>query len=134
MVIQKLLTFYKLQSLQRLEDIQQHIPKGIMSATNLPGQTKQKMHCIVQVGGEKESKYFTSFISVNSEFLWKNILKIYHVSNLVLFALSNQKSMHNNYHPKFLYSCLLSFSRYDILYRTLSTLNARHLNLCQLGI
>ena len=79
-------------------------------------------------------KYFTSFMSVNSEFLWENILKVYHaevylvnflVSILVFFALSNQKSTHNNYHPKFLYFCLVSFSRYNILYQTLSTLGAK---------
>ena len=79
-------------------------------------------------------KYFTSFMSVNSEFLWENILKVYHaevylvnflVSILVFFALSNQKPMHNNYRPKCLYFCLLSFSKYDILYRTLSTLGAK---------
>ena len=33
--------------------------------------------------------------------------------------------MHNNYRPKFFYFCLLSFSRYDILYQTLSTLGAK---------
>jgi len=29
-------------------------------------------------GKGKRSKYFTSFMPVNSEYLWKNILKVYH--------------------------------------------------------
>ena len=82
-------------------------------------------------GWDKRNKYFTSFKSVKSEFLLKNNLKVYqaevnfYVSILVLFALSYQKSMRNNYHAKFLYFCLLSFSRNDILYQTLSTLSAK---------
>ena len=91
----------------------------------------QKMHCILQVDGRKEANILKSFMSVNSEFPWKNIRNVYHTevkfleSILVFFALSNQKPMHNNYRPKYLYFCLLSFSKYDILYRTLSTLSAK---------
>ena len=57
----KVIDLYKLRSMQRLEDIQKHIPKGIMSATNLkgsplhprPNQTKAALNCSSGWGKKK---------------------------------------------------------------------------------
>ena len=61
----KVIDLLQVTNLPRLEDIRKHISKGIMSATN---QTKQKMHCIEQVDGEKKS-IFTNFKSLKSGFM-----------------------------------------------------------------
>ena len=55
------LSLYKLGSIQRLEDIRKHIPKGIMPATHLkgsplhvrPNQTKAALYCTRGWGREK---------------------------------------------------------------------------------
>ena len=59
----KVIDLYKLQSIQRLEDIRKHIPKGIMSATILkgsphharPNQTKDALY---YTSGWGKSKHF----------------------------------------------------------------------------
>ena len=89
-----------------------------------PGQTIQKMHWILQVGGEKESVFLVLgqwSLNLCTLPFWSQLLR----QSFVFFALSFQNSMHSNYRPKFIYFCLLSFSRYNILYRTLLTLGAK---------
>ena len=67
----KAIDLVQVTSLQEFIDFTKKIPNRILSASPLftPGQTIQKMHCILQVDRGKESEYFSSFRSVNFEFV-----------------------------------------------------------------
>jgi hypothetical protein len=129
---QELIDPVQVRGVERLEELPKHMPnritiwKFIERIPFTPGQTTKKMHWMLQENGERKE---TDDSGV--EICIENCLKILtRLSSLLsehfsIFTLSFENSIHNNYHPKFVYFYFLSFSKY-ILCHTLSQRNINY--------